>query len=64
MSEAKYSKAGIADRLRQLAKEMELIGVAMDAYREESELAKHRDELIGAAELVRQWIGEIHENNE
>ena len=61
MSEAKYSKAGIAERLLQLAREMELIGVAMDAYREESEWAKHRNELIGAAALARQWAREIDE---
>ena len=61
MSEAKYSKAGISERLLQLAIEMELISVAMDAYREESEWAKHRDELIGAAAIARQWAREIDE---
>ncbi len=61
MSEAKYSKTEISERLLQLAIEMELISVAMDAYREESEWAKHRDELIGAADIARQWAREIDE---
>ncbi len=61
MSEAKYSKAVISERLLQLAIEMELIGVVMDDYRDESEWAKHRDELIGAAAMARQWAREIDE---
>jgi hypothetical protein len=61
VSEAKYSKAVISERLLQLAIEMELIGVVMDDYRDESEWAKHRDELIGAAAMARQWAREIDE---
>ncbi|MEI6207278.1 MAG: hypothetical protein WCP20_10880 [Desulfuromonadales bacterium] len=49
----------IADRLKILAGEMEAIGLAMDYYGGFSCWAKHAKEMLGSADMCRDWAFEI-----
>lgn len=51
----------LAIRLRLLADEMEVLGADLDYYGGFAECASHGREMVGAAEIAREWAKKIED---
>lgn len=59
MTSATTTKAALAIRIRLLADDMEQLGADFDYFGGLAEWAKHGREMIGAANMAREWAEQI-----
>jgi hypothetical protein len=63
MSEQPATREEIVIALRHVAEAMELVGVSMEYYGGLNEIARHGKEMVGAAQLAKDWATGIEDDN-